>query len=298
MQNFTVTLNKSEILKLHNQLKKYRAPKPRNPYLLYFYKVKSTTISIFTSGKLLIQGNNPEAFYNSLVGKKTNLNIKAIAYKINDYIGCDEVGVGDYFGGMVTCAVYLKKSDEGALKRIGVCDSKRLLDSQMVVMMDEIVRVCDYECSVVTPKEYNQLVKRFSNTHIVKAYLHNQTISKLAKRLGLGESATVVMDQFATRTTYNAYFTKIGIAPYKVTHFETKAENKYLAVAAASIIARVEFLKQINRLSKQAHMRLLLGASNPKIIEQARNIYQIGGINKLSDFVKIDFATTKKATNT
>jgi ribonuclease HIII len=190
--------------------------------------------------------------------------------------------------------VYLKKSKEQALMQLGVCDSKDLTDTQMINLVNKLKTLCDYECSVLSPTEYNKLVSKYQNTHIVKAYLHDQTIKKLVKRLKLDESTTIVMDQFAPRNTYYAYFDKIGVNPYQITHFETKAENKYLAVAAASIIGRVAFLEQIRELSKRAHMPLLLGASNPKIIDQARKIYLDGGKNQLSTFVKIDFATTKK----
>jgi ribonuclease HIII len=294
MQNFTTTLKNDELSKIHQRLKQYEVSKPANPYLLYFYKVDNNTISIFTSGKLLIQGEDPETFYKKILNDQSVIIKVETPLEIEDYIGCDEVGVGDYFGGLITCAVYLQKSQEHMLQRIGVCDSKNLNDAKMIQMFASLERMCEYEYSELSPQEYNELVKKFKNTHIVKSYLHDLTIKKLAKRLKLGDGAIVVMDQYAPRNTYNAYFKKIGVTPYEITRFETKAENKYLAVAAASIIARVMFLKQIAELSKQVRIPLLLGASNPKIIEQARQIYLEGGIEQLTKFVKIDFATTKK----
>ncbi|MDR0674787.1 MAG: ribonuclease HIII [Mycoplasmataceae bacterium] len=294
MQNFTTILKSNEIDKIHYLLKQYQVVKPDNPYLLYFYKVNNLTISIFTSKKILVQGQGAKNFYEKLINQKKTTPNNHTNVKITDYIGCDEVGVGDYFGGLVTCAVYLKKSNENKLNQIGVCDSKKLNDAQMVHIFPKLHTVCEYECGILLPHEYNQLVKRFKNTHIVKSYLHDLTIKKLTKRLNLGKTANVVMDQFVARNAYYAYFEKISITPYEITKFETKAENKYLAVAAASIIARIFFLKQIVVLSKRVHISLLLGASNPKIIEQARTIYRDGGVKKLSQFAKIDFATTKK----
>jgi ribonuclease HIII len=296
MQNFTTNLKSDEVNRLHHLLKAYQVIKPHNPYLLYFYKVGDHTISIFTSHKLLIQGDHANKFYQKLInGKETIPSVKKRNTLTQDYIGCDEVGVGDYFGGLVTCAVYLKDiTSEKALRVIGVCDSKKLIDAEMIKMFPQIIKACPYECAVISPHKYNELVKRFNNTHIVKSYLHDQTIKKLVKRLKLVESTAVVMDQFAPENTYYAYFTKIGVTPYQITHFETKAENKYLAVAAASIIARVAFLQQIKTMSKTIGMPLLLGASNPEIINQARAIYSDGGLQKLSQFAKIDFATTKK----
>jgi ribonuclease HIII len=304
MQNFTTTLKSADVAKVHQRLKQYQTTKSNNKYLLYFYRMGEHTISIFTSYKILIQGPHAKETYQKIVNGSvpTKTSFKPTYDKnkqvtIANYIGCDEVGVGDYFGGLVTCAVYLEKSKEQTLARLGVSDSKDLNDAQMIRLVPQIKQECAYECTVITPSEYNKLVSKYKNTHIVKAYLHDITIKRLAKKLKLGQTAIVVMDQFAPRNTYNAYFAKIGTTPYEITRFETKAENKYLAVAAASIIARVAFLEQINQLSKQARMPLLLGASNPKIIEQARTIYINSDKNQLEKFVKIDFATTKKVIN-
>ncbi|MDR1235083.1 MAG: ribonuclease HIII [Mycoplasmataceae bacterium] len=300
MQNFTTILSKHTIKEIDKRLSQYRLRKPNNPHLSYFYKIDNTTISIFTNGKLLIQGENAKQLYDSLIGDEKKIDYKKV-YKntslesANGYIGCDEVGVGDYFGGLVTCAVYLKKKSEQILKSIGVRDSKDLSDSDMLAMYPKIMRVCEIETYVTSPNEYNQLVNRFKNTHIVKAYMHDTTIKKLVNKIRSTEKLIpIVMDQFVARNAYYAYFKKFNIEPYEITHFETKAENKYLAVAAASIVARVIFIKQVQELSIKSHIPLLLGASNPKIISQAKLIYQQGGMNKLKQFAKIDFATTKK----
>ncbi|MDR2369806.1 MAG: ribonuclease HIII [Mycoplasmataceae bacterium] len=300
MQNFTANLNHDELKRIHHLLKRHEIIKPNNPYLLYFYRVDDVTISIFKSHKLLIQGPHAKSFYEQLTNQKINELTKSInlvpsnSISFDNYIGCDEVGVGDYFGGLVTCAVYLKKNNEQWLRKIGICDSKHLTDQQIKQMFIALQPVCDYEFTLVSPDEYNQLVKRFQNTHIVKSYLHDLTIKKLTAKLKLGTAMPVVMDQFASQHTYYSYFQKIGVAPYEITKFETNAENKYLAVAAASIIARIKFLEQIATLSEHAQMKLLLGASNPKIITQAQLIYAKGGMTELSKFAKIDFATTKK----
>ena len=59
------------------------------------------------------------------------------------------------------------------------------------------------------------------------------------------------MDQFAKPDFYYRYLDD----DYGITHlhFETKAENKYLAVACASVIARYYFLEAIKQLSKKYH---------------------------------------------
>ncbi|MDR1991744.1 MAG: ribonuclease HIII [Mycoplasmataceae bacterium] len=293
MQSFTKILNDINIKKIKEQLSKYQKPVPNNPYIMFFFKTANHTISIFHNNKMLIQGNNPSNFYDELINAKT-LENRTNQKLTDDYIGCDEVGVGDYFGGIVTCAVYLKKTNEVAMRNLGVCDSKHITDQNMKLMFNQIINLCEYEYKMANPKRYNQLVALYKNAHIVKAFLHDQCIKKLTKRLKIKKEISIVMDQFAPKNTYYQYFKEINLVPHEITHFETKAENKYLAVAAASVIARVLFLKQIDDLSLQAKIKLLLGASNPEIIEQARKIYRSIGKMGLAKFAKIDFATTKK----
>jgi ribonuclease HIII len=103
-----------------------------------------------------------------------------------------------------------------------------------------------------------------------------------------------VLDQFVESNKYYEYFEKIKTHPYSITKFVTGAEKKYLAVAAASIIARIKFLEQIKQLQNKSCAKIYLGASNPKIIPSAKQIYQQGGIDLLKRFVKIDFKTTKQ----
>ncbi|GHU30521.1 ribonuclease HIII [Bacilli bacterium] len=270
-------------------------PHPNNPTLLYLYKVDKKTISIYRTFKMLVQGPNADEFGKALIGEANQLDKKPITA---DYIGCDEVGVGDYFGGLVTCAVYLKKADENALRVLGVKDSKNLSDAQMIKMAPSIYKIVKFACLVYAPEKYNELVGKFHNTHAIKTCMHDKTIKKLVKDNGLSENVSVIMDQYAEKSTYYKYFKILNIEhPFHIARFETKAENKYLAVAAASIIARVAFLKHMDELGKQIGMKLLLGASNPKIIDQAKLIYKKGNRSLLNKYVKIDFKTTTKVVN-
>ncbi|MDV3192501.1 MAG: hypothetical protein Q8840_00760 [Sweet potato little leaf phytoplasma] len=51
---------------------------------------------------------------------------------------------------------------------------------------------------------------------------------------------------------------------YSISIFKTKAESKFLCVAAASIIARYLFLQEIEKLGKDNNLKLILGASDIK----------------------------------
>ncbi|MDR0986022.1 MAG: ribonuclease HIII [Mycoplasmataceae bacterium] len=291
MQSFTSILDDNQIKKINKKFKSFRIF-ISNPNILFFYKTKDISISIFKNKKLLLQGNNADAFYQNLFNK-TQVTKKNISFD-KGYIGCDEVGVGDYFGGLVTCAVYLDKKNEIILRKIGVKDSKNLSNLQMQQMFKEIIKYVKFSCLSFKPEKYNEMINKFHNTHILKAYMHDLTIKDLIKKHHL-KNAPIVMDEFVNENKYYSYFEKININnPQIISIFETKAENKYLAVAAASIIARIYFLKQVNELSINLKRQLLLGSSNPKIIDIAKDIYKKGKEPLLKKYVKIDFKTTKK----
>jgi ribonuclease HIII len=271
----TKKLTPQEINNYLKDNKQYLVDKPNNPNIAYFFRKNNQTITVFKNGTLLIQeGASDDKFITT------------------NYIGCDEVGVGDYFGGLVTCAVYLDKKIEDQVLRLGVRDSKQLSDEQMLKIYPKLIALVKYCVSSYEPEQYNEVIKNYKNTHVAKALLHDTSIKKLLK--DLDKKVTIVMDAFSDAKNYYKYLHIARVEPQKIDRFETHAENKYLAVACASIIARVVFLKQIDELSKKVNKKLILGASNPLIIDIAKEIYRDGGMIFLNKVAKIDFATTKK----
>jgi ribonuclease HIII len=209
------------------------------------------------------------------------------------HIGCDESGVGDYFGGITVCAAFADSSKYEFYRSLGVTDSKKISNKKIIEIYNILIRSEKYVCLSCNPVDYNYYVKKFKNTHILKAFLHNQAIEKLIKKYDL-DKFPIIMDQFANESLYYKYFEKIKIKPHKISLFETKAEIKYMGVAIASIIARANFLIQIRELSEKISIKLQLGSSNPKIIDDAKKIYRLYGVKKLNEFVKIGFRTTEQ----
>ena len=102
-----------------------------------------------------------------------------------------------------------------------------------------------------------------------------------------------------TRTNYknlDKYYEYLSKSKNVITNiiFETKAENKYLSVATASIIARYFFLKEIEKISKESGFEIQKGASN-KVDIQASQIIKEKGTNYLSQIAKLNFKNFDKA---
>lgn len=224
---------------------------------------------------------------------KTDLDFDSDGYYGNQ-MGADEVGVGDYFGPIVTCSAYVESKNMENLWRLGVRDSKKMTDEKMEKIYDSIIEVCEYEVAILRPKEYNQMIEYKFNAHHIKTYLHNSSINKLLNKIDSKDKPRIVMDQYCTEKQYEKYSKDLKQTKAPISLFETKAESKYISVAVASIIARVTFIRIMKDMAKKLGVnRIPLGASK-EVEAFARELVSKIGKDKLRNLVKYDFNTTKK----
>lgn len=205
-----------------------------------------------------------------------------------NYIGSDEVGNGSYFGGIITASVYIKdQKDVDFLLDLGVRDSKKLSDKKIKEMAPQIKDYLEHSISAAIPQQYNQAIASGLNIKEIMAVLHNDALSKLKDV----DPEFVMIDQFAPLATYRKYLSNKEIAYDDRLRVETKADGKYLAVAAASILARDAFLTQIDTMSDYLKMPLKQGVT-------AKTKEQIAQLMKmqidLTHYGKIDFKTTEE----
>ena len=127
----------------------------------------------------------------------------------------------------------------------------------------------------------------------IKAILHNKVLVSI-KNKGY-DYEKIVVDQFVYPTKY---YEHIKEAPEKVTNitFMTKAEDKCLSVAAASIISRYIFLKEMDKLSDELHIPIPKGAG-PTVDEIGIEIAKKYGFEKLNQIAKMNFKNKDKIKN-
>ena len=207
-----------------------------------------------------------------------------------NYIGSDEVGNGSYFGGIVTASVFVRdQADLAFLLELGVRDSKKISDKKIREMAPQIKDRLEYAVSEAIPAQYNQAIASGLNIKEIMAILHNDAIGKV--------SATnpdfVLIDEFASGSKYSDYLEASNktIAYSDRLRFEKKAESKYLAVAAASILARDAFLTQIDTMSDFLHMPIKQGVT-AKVKEQIAQLMRME--IDLTQYAKVDFKTTEE----
>ena len=207
-----------------------------------------------------------------------------------NYIGSDEVGNGSYFGGIVTASVFVRdQADVDFLLELGVRDSKKISDKKIRAMAPEIKDRLEYAISEAIPVQYNQAIASRLHIKEIMAILHNDAIGKVSTT----NPDYVLIDEFASASKYKSYLEASNktIAYSDRLRFEKKAESKYLAVAAASILARDAFLTQIDTMSDFLHMPIKQGVT-AKVKEQIAQLMRME--IDLTQYAKVDFKTTEE----
>ena len=111
----------------------------------------------------------------------------------------------------------------------------------------------------------------------IKAILHNKVLIELAKQYH--NTDYIVVDQFAKEFVYYSYLRDSKEVCRGIT-FTTKAEDKCLSVACASMISRFIFIKEFDKLGQSLDMFLPKGAGTA-VDEVAKTIKEKYGISKL-----------------
>jgi len=177
--------------------------------------------------------------------------------KEQGHIGTDESGKGDYFGPLCVAGVYLPDDQHPVLAELGVKDSKRLTDNRALKLAVLIKK--DYKHSIVAigPARYNELYKKLRNLNRLLAWAHARVIENLLGEVGCRLAIT---DQFGDKQFVLSALMKRGKEIELIQR--TKAESD-MAVAAASILARAEFLQRLRSLSDEIAFDLPKGSSPP-----------------------------------
>ncbi|MBW6514303.1 MAG: ribonuclease HIII [Candidatus Syntrophosphaera sp.] len=209
------------------------------------------------------------------------------------WIGSDECGKGDYFGALVVAAFAMDSELEGALRRLGVADSKKLRDPQIKSIALQLYEKFNSRiaCVVIKPLKYNEIIadmqSRKQNLNDLLAWQHGTAIIELLGRFG--DSQGVLVDQFSRRKKVRE-FIKSRELPIPVE--ERPGAEADPAVAAASIIARYQFIQSRQAMDRHYQMKFPLG-SGKNVLAPAREFADKYGWNRLAEVAKLHFVTSR-----
>ena len=303
----TITLKLSE--NTMNKMSEYFEDKKRPktpPYAVFQADEADTVVTLYNSGKAVFQGISADIDANLWSQMEKNLNPdKKVDMKIAgekkketkknskvyyaNTIGSDEVGTGDFFGPIVVTASYVTKDNIPFLENLGVKDSKKLTDEQILKITPQIIKKIPYYTMTLSNKEYNEKRENY-NMNAMKAILHNKALLEMTKKYPNYDY--IVVDQFAEKYVYYNYLKQTPNIQRNIT-FITKAEDQCLSVACSAIISRYIFIKEFDKLSKKYNQTLPKGAG-PIVDEIGAKLVKKYGTNILNEIAKTNFKNTER----
>lgn len=302
MSNHVIVVDAQVVQKVMNH---YASSKVvRNaPGVVFAAKLPDTAITAYKSGKVLFQGAGADreaARWGKVENKATSVKATSKGDRLPDrlaelsVVGSDETGTGDFFGPVTVAACYVRADQVALVRELGVMDSKLLTDDVMRKIAPDLQATLIHSVLTLKNEKYNEVQGRGWSQGKIKALLHNQALKHVLRKMGDEKPAYILIDQFAERGIYYNHIKAQSEIVRENVLFSTKAEGLHVSVAAASIIARVAFLEEMDRLSTVAGMTLPKGAG-PKVDEVAARILLKDGEEQLKAMTKWHFANAGKA---
>jgi ribonuclease HIII len=278
--------------------------KPRTvAYARFAYESPKANIVFYESGKLVVQGKGtqefiefvlePEVLKQARLGYETVLNPDLLLPRI----GVDESGKGDFFGPLCIAGVYINESVVQAWKDLGVRDSKNISSEKKIDELAEKIRKtpgCVVSTVVIGNDAYNRLYVKMKSVNTMLAWGHARVIENLMAQKHQMNPPPVkaISDQFAaSKSVVEKALMALGRELQLVQRH--KAEED-LAVAAASILARDEFVKGLKKLEHQFGVELPKGAS-AAVDATAKKFVEEHGADALGRISKMHFRTALRA---
>ena len=203
------------------------------------------------------------------------------------WIGIDESGKGDYFGPLVIAAVHVTPRIAEDLLALNVRDSKKIADSVVKTLAIDIKTLCRHSVIAIGPERYNQLYTKIRNLNRLLAWGHAKALETLLEQV---PCVRAIADQFGDERFIIAALQEKG---RQIQLVQRHRGEEDIAVAAASILARAEFLLRLYRLSGEFDVPLPKGAS-PAVEVAARSVVRKHGQEGLAKVAKLHFKTTQK----
>ena len=294
----------NETKKLMNDFYKDMKRDKTPPYAVFQADTGDTIVTLYESGKAMFQGVSADIeadMWESIGKDKDNIDYfidtpkkeekkEEIVLPINiSSVGSDEVGTGDYYGPIVVTASYVNKDDISFLTELGVKDSKKLSDEQILKIVPKIIKKIKYKTIMLSNKEYNEKYGKDMNMNKIKAVLHNKVLTEMVKD---NDYDYIVVDQFEPESSYYNHLSEVP-NPLKGITFITKAEDKCLSVACSSLISRYIFIKEIDKLGDKYGIFLPKGA-NYYVEDVGIKLVEKYGLDVLKEVAKLNFSNTDR----
>jgi ribonuclease HII len=201
-----------------------------------------------------------------------------------DILGIDEAGRGSVLGPMVIAGVVVPEKMEKVLERMGVKDSKRLTPNRRTILSRKLKKMFDYEIVVISAREIDEMRAEGINLNEIEKNAMESILLKIKPEKAIVDAVDVKAERFQSNLCNDTGVNVIA---------EHKADDKYIEVSAASIIAKAERDDQIAQIDKDFIKSGGIGSgypSDPKTKEFLTNYTY----DEMPDFVRRSWATVAK----
>lgn len=273
------------------------------PYARFAAEKDKTNLVFYESGKLVVQGKGTQEFIEFVLEpeilKEARLGYEAVLNPelLLPRLGVDESGKGDFFGPLCIAGVYVNEAVVKAWQDVGIRDSKNISSDKRIKELAEVIRdTAGCVCAVVPigNEAYNRLYAKMRSVNTMLAWGHARVIENL---MGQAHRMTpppvrAISDQFASNKDVVAKaLMSLGRGIELVQKHRAEED---LAVAAASILARHEFVSRLKAMEKQFQMSFPKGAS-AAVDATAKEFVAKEGADNLPKVAKMHFRTALRA---
>jgi len=303
LTSYTCKLSDEQASLLKSWLQRHGYKFREVPYARFAAEKEKTNLVFYESRKLVVQGKGtqefiefvlePEILKEARLGYETVLNPELLLPRL----GVDESGKGDFFGPLCIAGVYVNESVVNGWKDAGIRDSKNISSDKRIKELAELIRDTPGCVCAVVPignQAYNRLYAKMRSVNTMLAWGHARVIENLmgqAHRMN-PPPVRAISDQFASNKDVVAKALMTLGRGIELVQKHRAEED--LAVAAASILARHEFVSRLKALEKQFEMTLPKGAS-AAVDAAAKGFIGKFGVDNLPAVAKMHFRTALRA---
>ena len=302
LTSHTCTLSEAQAKALHAWLRTHDFEFREVPYALFSGAKEKVNVTCYESGKLVVQGKGtrefvefvlePQILGEARLGYETVLNPDLLLPRI----GVDESGKGDFFGPLCVAGVYVNENVIKAWANQGIRDSKLITSDKKMAALAKTIRETPECVTSVVPignEAYNRLYRSMNSVNTLLAWGHARVIENLMgqKHRMNPPPVRAISDQFASsKETVAKALMSLGRSIELVQRHRAEAD---IAVAAASILARDEFVSRLNGLGKEFEVTLPKGAS-AQVEAAGKEFIERHGAEALSKVAKMHFRTAAR----
>ena len=301
LTSYTCTLTDAQAaaLRAHLEARDYRFREV--PHARFAAERERVNVVFYQSGKLVVQGKDtgdfvqfvlePEILKEARLGYEEVLNPDLLLPRI----GVDESGKGDFFGPLCVAGVYVNAPIVKAWRDAGIRDSKAISSDKRIAELAAVIRKtpgCVHTVVPIGNAAYNRLHAKMGTVNALLAWGHARVIENLMgqRHRMAPPPVRAISDQFAThKATLAKALMPLG---REIELVQRHRAEEDLAVAAASILARDEFVQRLGDLGREFGVALPKGAS-AAVIEAGTELVRRHGVERLPEVAKMHFKTSR-----